>query len=211
MVAGRCSGGYVAFRSGLRDKRVSAIVAVNPFVFYWNPAVKVPEDISVVPRSLNDYGTRFTRLETLKRLVNGEVHVRAAIRNLTVAMWRRLSFRFSPLITYLPGRHVVAKEVKRSFAAYERDQIPITVMYSEADVGLEHLYFHFGANGRKLSRYKNVQLIFMPETDHNLTPPAARQRLFDEIFRLASRPPRSEQRGDAPKHQSDERVSVQAT
>jgi O-antigen/teichoic acid export membrane protein/pimeloyl-ACP methyl ester carboxylesterase len=210
MVAGRCSGGYVAFRAGLRDKRISAILAVNPFVFYWDPAVKVPEDISVVPRSLNDYGTRFTRVETLKRLVNGEVNVRAAIRNMTVAMWRRLSFRAAPLLMYLPGRHVVAREVKRSFTAYEQDQVPITVMYSEADVGLEHLYFHFGANGRKLGRYKNVQLIFMPETDHNLTPPAARQRLFDEIFKLASRPPRSGQRTDTFGHPGEKRVGVHA-
>ena len=68
MVAGRCSGGYVAFRSGLRDGRLSAVLAVNPFVFYWNPAEKVPEDITIVPRSLNDYGNRFARLETIKRL-----------------------------------------------------------------------------------------------------------------------------------------------
>jgi O-antigen/teichoic acid export membrane protein/pimeloyl-ACP methyl ester carboxylesterase len=185
MIAGRCSGGYVAFRSGLRDKRLSAVLSVNPFVFYWNPAEKVPEDITIVPRSLDDYGQRFARLETLKRLLAGEINVRAAVRNMLVAIWRRLSFRIAPLLMHLPGRNVVAKEVKTSFSTYERNNVPVTVMYSEADVGLEHLYFHFGANGRRLSRYKNVRLVFMPATDHNLTPLPARRRLFEEIVRLA--------------------------
>jgi hypothetical protein len=209
MVAGRCSGAYVAFRSGLRDKRLSAVVAVNPFVFYWNPAEKVPEDISIVPRSLNDYGSRFTRLETAKRLVAGEVNVRAAVRNMIVATWRRLSFRIAPLLMYLPGRNVIAREVRQSFARYEQNCIPVTLMYSEADVGLEHLYFHFGANGRKLKRYRNVRLIFMPETDHNLTPLPARKRLFDEIFRLAKRPELAE-RTEPPRRRREEPVDADA-
>lgn len=210
MVAGRCSGGYVAFRSGLRDKRLSAVIAVNPFVFYWNPAETVPEDISVVPRSLDDYGSRFTRMETVKRLFAGEVNVRAAIRNIGVAMWRRLSFRIAPLLVYLPGRHVIAREVRRSFAAYEQDSIPVTLMYSEADVGLEHLYFHFGANGKKLRRYRNVRLIFMPETDHNLTPLPARKRLFDEIFRLAKRPELASERTEPPRSRHEEPADADA-
>lgn len=210
MVAGRCSGGYVAFRSGLRDGRLSAVLAVNPFTFYWNPAEKVPEDISIVPRSLNDYGNRFTRLETIKRLFAGEVNVRAALRNLTVAAWRRLSFRMAPVLMYLPGRHLIAREVKHSFATYEKHNIPVTLMYSEADVGLEHLYFHFGANGGKLERYRNVRLIFMPETDHNLTPMSARKLLFDEIFRLARRPETSRQGPNPLQHQREEPVDVDA-
>ncbi|MBL0370529.1 polysaccharide biosynthesis C-terminal domain-containing protein [Rhizobium sp. KVB221] len=187
MVAGRCSGGYVAFRTGLVDRRLSAIVTVNPFVFYWNPDEKVPEDISVVPRSLEDYGNRFARVETLKRLFKGEINIRAALRNMIVAMSRRISFRIAPLLMHLPGRSTVAREVKRSFAHYHQKSIPVTVMYSERDVGLEHLYFHFGANGRRISRYENVELIMMPQTDHNLTPARARRRLFDEIFKLAKR------------------------
>ena len=187
MVAGRCSGAYVAFRTGLADRRLSAVVAVNPFVFYWNPLEKVPEDISIVPRSLEDYGQRFARLETLKRLFSGQVNIKAALRNMIVATSRRLSFRIAPLLMHLPGRGTVAKEVKRSFAHYQQGRIPVTVMYSERDVGLEHLYFHFGADGHRLARYDNVRLIMMPETDHNLTPLRARRRLFDEIHRLSSR------------------------
>jgi pimeloyl-ACP methyl ester carboxylesterase len=211
MVAGRCSGAYIAFRTALQDKRLSAVIAVNPFVFYWNPAEKVPEDISIVPRSLNDYGTRFTRLETVKRLFKGEVNVRAAMRNMVVAAWRRLSFRLAPLLMYLPGRHVVAKEVKQTFSAYERANIPVTVMYSEADVGLEHLYFHFGANGRKLQRYKNVRLIFMPATDHNLTPLPAREKLFEEIVRLTGTPPaQPDQNRDEPAQKHENALDIHA-
>jgi O-antigen/teichoic acid export membrane protein/dienelactone hydrolase len=210
MVAGRCSGAYVAFRSGLRDRRVSAVLAVNPFVFYWNPAEKVPEDISIVPRSLNDYGTRFTRFETIKRLFKGEINVRAAIRNMLVATWRRLSFRIAPLLMCcMPGRHAVAREIRRSFSTYERNGVPVTVMYSEADVGLEHLYFQFGANGHKLSRYGNVRLMFLPATDHNLTPLPARKRLFDEIYSLASRSAPADARNGQARPEAEKKVGVE--
>jgi hypothetical protein len=84
-------------------------------------------------------------------------------------------------------------------------------MYSEADVGLEHLYFHFGANGRKLQRYKNVRLIFMPATDHNLTPLPAREKLFEEIVRLTGTPPaQPDQNRDEPAQKHENALDIHA-
>jgi pimeloyl-ACP methyl ester carboxylesterase len=185
MIAGRCSGGYVAFRAGLADKRVQAVVSVNPFVFFWEPGKIVPEDVSIVPRSLNDYGQRFVRKETLWRLLRGEVNIRAALRNMTIALGRRLSFRFAPILMKLPGKHSVAAEVRSAFDTYAKRHVPVSIMYSEADVGLEHLYFQFGAGGERLRRYPNVHLEMLADADHNLTPPRVRQRFVDEVKALA--------------------------
>ena len=186
MVAGRCSGGYVAFRAGVADERLKAVVSINPFVYYWDPEVPVRrEHVVSVPRSLDDYGQRLARLDTLKRLISGQVDVVAALQNIVIAGGRRLSPFVAPLLELLPDRRHIAREVRHSFALFSKRKVPLTLIYSEGDVGLDHVYFHFGPRGAKLSRYSNVRLLMLPDADHNLTPPQSRKFVLDEIIRLA--------------------------
>ncbi len=63
--------------------------------------------------------------------------------------------------------------------------MPLTLIYSEADVGLDHMYFHFGPGGRKLQRYPNVRLVMLQDADHNLTPLESRRIVLEEIAKLA--------------------------
>jgi hypothetical protein len=186
MVAGRCSGGYVAFRAGIEDERLKAVVSINPFVYYWDPKTPVMnEHVVSVPRSVDDYGQRLVNIETLRRLLRGEVDIKAAFQNIFIAVGRRMSHRFAPLIELLPQKGQVAREVKHAFASFGKRNIPVTLIYSEADVGLDHMYFHFGPRGHKLSRYPNVRLVMLQDADHNLTPLESRRIVLDEIARLA--------------------------
>jgi pimeloyl-ACP methyl ester carboxylesterase len=186
MVAGRCSGGYLAIRAAVSDERLKAAVSINPFVYYWDPnqAVEKKHVVSV-PRSFEDYGQRIASMDTFKRLLRGEVDVKAAVRNVAIAFARRMSVRIAPLLEYLPSRRRTAVEVKKSFLAVGKRKVPLTLIYSEGDVGLEHMYFHFGPGGRKFTRYPNVRLVMLPEADHNLTPPQSRKTVLAEIVRLA--------------------------
>jgi O-antigen/teichoic acid export membrane protein/pimeloyl-ACP methyl ester carboxylesterase len=186
MVAGRCSGGYLAIRAAVADERLKAAVSINPFVYYWDPnqAVEKKHVVSV-PRSFEDYGQRIASIDTFKRLLRGEIDVKAAVRNVAIAFARRMSVRIAPLLEYLPSRRHTAVEVKKSFLAVGKRKVPLTLIYSEGDVGLEHMYFHFGPGGRKFGRYPNVRLVMLPDADHNLTPPQSRKTVFAEIIRLA--------------------------
>ncbi len=186
MVAGRCSGGYVALRAGIEDERLKAIVSINPFVYYWDPEMPVRrEHVVSVPRSVDDYGQRMMRLDTVKRLFRGEVDVIAALQNIFIAVGRRLSPRIAPLVELIPGRRHVARQVRQSFAVLGRRKVPLTLIYSEGDVGLDHMYFHFGPRGHKFARHPNVRLVMLQDADHNLTPPESRKLVLDEIVRLA--------------------------
>ncbi|PKA39083.1 hypothetical protein CWR43_33430 [Rhizobium sullae] len=186
MVAGRCSGGYLAFRAGVADERLKAVISINPFVYYWDPKMPVrKEHVVSVPRSFDDYGQRLARLDTMKRLLRGEVDVFAALQNIFIAAGRRLSPRIAPLIELLPERGHIAREVRQSFTLFGQRKVPLTLIYSEGDVGLDHMYFHFGPGGRKLSRYPNVRMLMLQNADHNLTPPESRRIVLDEILRLA--------------------------
>jgi pimeloyl-ACP methyl ester carboxylesterase len=96
-----------------------------------------------------------------------------------------MSVRIAPLLEYLPSRRHTATEVKKSFSSVGKRKVPLTLIYSEGDVGLEHMYFHFGPGGRKFARHPNVRLVMLPDADHNLTPPQSRKTVFSEIVRLA--------------------------
>jgi hypothetical protein len=186
MVAGRCSGGYLAIRSAVDDSRVKAAVSINPFVYYWDPNQPVErKHVVSVPRSFEDYGQRLSSFATIKRLLKGDIDVLAAARNVTIAFWRRMSVRIAPLLEYLPSRRHTATEVKKSFLSVGKRKVPLTLIYSEGDVGLEHMYFHFGPGGRKFVRHPNVRLVMLPDADHNLTPPQSRKTVYSEIVRLA--------------------------
>jgi len=50
-------------------------------------------------------------------------------------------------------------------------QVPVLLIYSEGDVGLERLNLDFGRRG--LSHHGNVTVETIPDADHNLSPPQA--------------------------------------
>jgi len=185
LVSGRCSGGYLALRNAVRDQRLKAVVSVNPFVLYWDPERPVDAGLQFVPRSLDDYGQRLARFETLKRLFAGEINIPAAARNVIIAVGKRLARKATLLVRQLPGKRHIHREVKDSFRIYQERQIPVSLIYSEGDVGLDDLHLHFGEQGSGLKSYRNVTLTMLPDTDHNLTPAASRRLVFYEILRLA--------------------------
>lgn len=185
IIAGRCSGGYQAYRSAVEDPRLAAVVSVNPFVLYWDPRDSVDEKLRFVPRSLDDYSQRLVQGATFKRLVKGDIDIPAAARNIVIALWRRAAQRVWPLIGTLPGRVNIGREVRSSLESLKKRETPVTLVYSEGDVGLEHIQMIFGPGGRKLSAHDNVRLVLLPDADHNLTPAAARQAALVEIIRAS--------------------------
>lgn len=189
VVAGRCSGAYLAFRSAVADPRLSAAVVVNPFVFYWDPAVDIDGALRYVPRSLDDYRDRLFQFETFRRLFSGRVDARRALGNIGRAVVRRLSQFARPLIRMLQGQRGVHAEVSRSFHTLAERKTELVVLYSENDVGFEHFVDHFGRAGRGLRRYPNAHMSVVPGADHNFTPAPARRVYTDTIIDLARRFP----------------------
>ncbi|MGO8048311.1 hypothetical protein ACC713_36435, partial [Rhizobium johnstonii] len=76
-----------------------------------------------------------------------QVDVVSALQNIVIAAGRRLSPWISPLLELLPDRRHIAREVRHSFALFCKRKVPLTLIYSECDVGLDHVYFHFGPHG----------------------------------------------------------------
>jgi alpha-beta hydrolase superfamily lysophospholipase len=192
-VSGRCSGAYLAFRSALQDERIAGVIAVNPAVFRWQPGRSVDDAVVNGTRSLEDYGRRAFNGATLKRIFSGQVDLAAAISNIAGGVSRRLTRGVLHAIRFaLPE----GREIREAFETLHRRGMPLTILYSDGDLGLEQYSYYFGRDGRSHAQWKNVSATIIPDADHNLTPPEARQIYLDAVTqmvgRLAPETPRSE-------------------
>ncbi len=186
VATGRCSGAYLAFRSALQDARIEGVVAVNPFVFYWDPTRDIDESLRFVPRTLGDYKGRLLQAETFQRLLQGRIDVARAATNIGRALGRRLARHAMPLVHMLPQNRVMRREVVGAFHTLSDRGVPVALLYSENDVGLDHFAEQFGSSARGLRRYKNVDFTILEGADHNLTPEPARLSYFETLSAIAT-------------------------
>ena len=192
VVSGRCSGGYLTFKSAVADQRVSGAIAVNPFVFHWQQGRDIDESLRYMPRSLDVYREKMFQPETFRRLLQGRVDVKRAIANMGRAFWRRVARKATPILQMLPGSGGEYAEVRKSFQSLAERKMPLYLLYSENDVGFEHFAEHFGPKGQGLRRYPNVRLSIVPEADHNFTPAPARRACLNALIDMARRFPPGE-------------------
>jgi alpha-beta hydrolase superfamily lysophospholipase len=186
-VVGRCSGGYLAFKGAVRDRRCSGVIAVNAYAFHWDQTQSVEEALRFVPRSLETYGQKFLQLETLKRLYEGSIDARSAARNIMASLARRVSRLGRPFLDTFPFLSKDPDIITAGFEAMQERNVEVSLVYSAHDIGLEQFYQHFGPGGAGLALYPNARLTIIPDADHNLTPPHARDIYVKEIQAMSLR------------------------
>ncbi|MEZ2129964.1 MULTISPECIES: alpha/beta hydrolase [unclassified Sinorhizobium] len=192
IAVGRCSGGFLAFRSAVLNKEFKAAVLVNPFAFYFDGRQSVESLLKFVPQSLVSYGPKAMRLETWRRIAKGDIKLKNAVINIGKALSKKAIAKVSPILKYFPFMPEEFREVQRSFAQLKARKVPLSLIYSESDVGLQHFSHHFGADGAGLKHYPNATLTMIADADHNLTPPEARQVFHEAVRTMALRfPPKA--------------------
>ncbi len=185
IIAGRCSGGYLAFRSLLDDKRLSGAVSANPFVFYWDGTQSVEDLLRFVPKPLGNYGTMLFRGSTWKRMLSGEIALKHAVINVSRGLAKKALHASETVLRLFPFLSREYREVHGAFDALEARKVPLSLLYADDDPGLAHLNHHFGEGGRNISRYRNVSLRFLAGTDHNLSTADAREVFVQEVLEMA--------------------------
>lgn len=184
LLYGRCSGAYVAFRAAAEDERWAGCIAVNPYIFRWLGTP--PEEVArSAPRPLTDYSQKAFRTESFRRLARGDIDIRAAVRHIGARLAQRLSNLLAPVLGPLMPIERLNRAVHADFRSLSTRWGGTRIVYSAGDVGLDNLHVHFGKNARKLSRYPNTELHILKDTDHNITPRASRDILFDIVEQTA--------------------------
>jgi hypothetical protein len=184
VAVGRCSGGYLAFRSAVLHAGVSGAVLVNPFAFHFDNRQSVDDLLKFVPKSFISYAPKAMRLATWKRMLRGEIKLVNATVNIRRALGRKLLAKLPASVRRLLASSEF-RDVERSFARLKARNVGLSLLYSEKDVGLAHFHQHFGADGEGLKRFPNVRFQKIADADHNLSPPAARQIFHDEVRAVA--------------------------
>lgn len=185
IVTGRCSGAYLAFQSAVRDDRCRAVVAVNPFTFVWDREESVEAALRHNPRSLDDYRRRALRPETLRRLISGQIDLRRAAANIGKQLSRRLALVAPGVLGSLSKSGRLRHAVLVAFRTLADRQVPLRLIYSETDVGLDRYRAYFGADGRGLKAFPNASAEIVTDADHNMSPPHARALVRQRLLEAA--------------------------
>jgi pimeloyl-ACP methyl ester carboxylesterase len=171
LLSGRCSGAYLAFRAAVTDERTAGVVSVNLFTFRWDPDMSVDEALRANPRSLDDYRQRAFDPATFRRLIAGDINLRRAAANVGVQIARRLAVIAPRTLGRFSRFGRLRGDTQADFRLLAKREVPVLLVYSEGDVGLERLKLDFGRTG--LDGYHNVAVEMIPDADHNLSPPHA--------------------------------------
>ncbi|MDP9840365.1 pimeloyl-ACP methyl ester carboxylesterase [Neorhizobium huautlense] len=194
IAAGRCSGAYLAMQCAEIDSRITGVVAVNIATFRWKTGRSVEEAVNNAGRSLGEYGARALRLETVKRLLRGEIHVVSALSHIGKSLAGRIRNRALGVVRFwLPH----GRSVQTLFRHLQAENKPVALLYSENDYGLEEFDYYFGQGGGRLAGFDNVSVTMIPAADHNLTPAYARETYLSAVRHMAL------QIGQAPQSTAD--------
>ncbi|WP_395383873.1 hypothetical protein ACHMW4_11980 [Mesorhizobium sp. UC22_110] len=185
VLAGRCSGAYLAFRSAIADDRCKAAVLVNPFTFVWDKDEAVDDALRYNARSLEDYGRRMVSGDTLRRLFAGRIDVRSAVTSIGKQVARRIAGMMPSLMAPVSKYARLGEATHALFKRLAQRHMPLTLIYSATDIGLDRFRFHFGKDGEGLKRYGNATLDIIADADHNISPPAAKAVVRERILEAA--------------------------
>lgn len=166
---GACSGAHLALHSAAADARVQGLVLVNIQRFVWREGETVEQAIASSYAVASSYVSKLWDLKAWSKVLSGE----RSLVPLITEFARRLLARARG---FVPSAETRA--ARTLMARLDQRKVPVDLVYSDDDAGLEELARHFGARGRHLSRMRQVRFGTIPDTDHDLTPDAAREALF---------------------------------
>lgn len=183
LITGRCSGAYLALQSAWRDERVAGMVAVNPVVYEWPTGRSVAEALANPVQSMDHYVDNVWRLATFTKLLRGEIEIADKLRQMSTALGRRM---LRPLVWLFGGITARERSVLAGFRQLARRKVPVHLLYSAGDVGLEEFGHFFGAKGQRLRSFQAMGHTVIAGADHNFTPAHARQAYLTALTDAAA-------------------------
>ena len=186
-VVGSCSGAHQAFHEAVDDPRVSGLVMINLQRFVWEPGTSLVATMRTSGRSTRAYRQRALSATTWKRLFTGQIDIPAVARPLLVRGTQAMTaqpVRMARAGLRLLGRKTNGEQatIPQKMAGIARRGTRIVLIFSEEDGGRDEFARYFGKAGGRFSMLPNTRLVILPDADHDLTPLAARHRLFEEIL-----------------------------
>lgn len=177
VLIGACSGAYQAFHATVDDPRVGGLVLINQLCFLWDASYAVHLSAWMRARP-NEFAADARRIEAEDGETTARdgrpLPVRLARRAVRLALdgLRRLARGGS---ARRPGR------VERAFRAFAARGLPVSIVLSEGDRAVDELELHTGPGAARIVGLNGLQIVRIAESDHSLSPAAARTALGDHL------------------------------
>lgn len=179
VLCGVCSGAYVSFRTALEPGPVAGVIPINPQIFHYREGMSLEITPGKVLSEARRYRASFGQLDKWKKLLRGEVHLRAlgltAVRRVELSVRARVDALRARLPGAPPGPHQIPRELRR---LVDRG-LDVFFVYSVDDPGVEYLDLHAGRAVAKLRGRPNFGIGMIPDADHTFVPLPAQRRLAD--------------------------------
>jgi dienelactone hydrolase len=191
VVAGLCSGAHASFHAGLEVDGLAGIMAINPIVFYWNPACALDVSSWMNYYESRRYSEAARDVASWVKLVRGQVNVRHAASVVYRRMREVAGAMATTLWQRLGGRGRGRENVADDLARIGDRGVDVLLVFSEGDPGLDVVRRRYARALRRLEqRSANFAFRVIPDADHTFTRRAARRRLAELLSsHLISRHP----------------------
>jgi dienelactone hydrolase len=185
LLAGICSGAHSAVYAGAANAEVTGIVSINQLRLVLDPDEDVETLLMAGARPLGDYKKRAFSFGTYRRVLNGEVDIPNAARNIASHAKNRLSRGVSP---YLGGLTKLGRLRGQLFALLRRlegRKVPVTFISCRTDGSLDQQQLYFGKTLTGHRAFPGMRHILLENADHTLSPPAVRRQVIGILAEAA--------------------------
>jgi alpha-beta hydrolase superfamily lysophospholipase len=185
IVAGRCSGAYLAFRAVLQDHRLSGAVVGNAYTLQWDPRHNLQDLLLFVPQRLSSYTAKILTIHSWRKILSGEVKIRNGLTNISRQALHKGLAKLKPVLSRLQIFDSKRCSITDALASITARGAAVSFVYTEGDIGLDYLQRHFDTSSGHLAGLPEVGFSIVPDAEHNMLTPNARAAMTVEIARMA--------------------------
>jgi pimeloyl-ACP methyl ester carboxylesterase len=184
VLAGVCSGAYLAFHTALEDPRVAGQILVNTQTFAWREGDSLELSIRKSYKSTRYYRRAILDRGVWAQALRGEVDVRGVAGALRDRGVVRAGASIRALLARGLGRPPRRTDVERAFCALSDRGVQSLLVFASTDGGLDMIEEHLGREACRVRERRNIRLAVVEGADHTFTPQASRRELFALVTRF---------------------------
>ncbi|WP_427913454.1 alpha/beta fold hydrolase [Ramlibacter sp. MMS24-I3-19] len=193
VLAGLCSGSFLAFQTGLKDRRVSGLALLNPRLLAWNPrkgeSWQHAHELQV--RSARAYGKALSRRSNWHRLAQGELGLQWALK-----VARAIAEDGLHQLAWAIG--IGRPTLRATLRGLCQQGVDVLVLLADDDDAVGYIEHHVGPGGRHMRGVDTFTMAVLKDADHTFSRPGNVETAAAHLVRFLeqARRPHEEREAD---------------
>jgi pimeloyl-ACP methyl ester carboxylesterase len=177
ILAGICSGAYLAFHTAMEDSRVAGQILINPQTFEWKEGDSLELSIRKSYKSTRYYLSAILERKMWAQALRGKVD----FRGVAGVLGERYAIRAGAWMRALWARGLrrppPRTDIERAFCALSDRGLESLLVFGSSDGGLDMIEKHLGREACRMRGRKNLRLAIVAGADHTFTEGASQREL----------------------------------